>query len=109
MEITRVAPAVVPPSFSILLGCFQDRCLGVLFSVGRETGVPGGPEVKQPDHLYQTSHMGNKLEDLETSGLPFKEELKDFLGGPVVKNPLANAWDMSLIPNWGRVHLLWGS
>ena len=75
MEITRVAPAVVPPSFSILLGCFQDRCLGVLFSAGRETGVLGGPEVKQPDHLYQTSHMGNKLEDLETSGLSFKEEL----------------------------------
>ena len=53
--------------------------------------------------------MGNKLEDLETSGLSFKEELKDFPGGPVVKNLLANAWDMSSIPNWGRVHMPWGS
>ena len=105
MEITRVARPVVPPSFSILLGCFRDRCLGVLFSVGRETGVLGGPEVKQPDHLSQTSHMGNKLEDLETSGLSFKEELKDFLGGPVVKNLLANAWDMSSIPGPGSSHM----
>ena len=46
--------------------------------------------MKQPDQLSQTSHMENKLEDLETSGLSFKEELKDFPGDLVVKNPLAN-------------------
>ena len=47
--------------------------------------------MKQPNQLSQTSHMENKLEDLETSGLSFKE-LKDFPGDLVVKNPLANQW-----------------
>ena len=29
----------------------------------------------------------------------------DFLGGPVVKNPPANAGDMGLIPGPGRLHV----
>ena len=33
----------------------------------------------------------------------------DFLGGPVVKNPLANAGDTGSIPGPGRFHRLWGN
>ena len=37
-------------------------------------------------------------------------KLKDFPGGPVVKNPPANAGDMGSIPGLGsRAPLLWGS
>ena len=31
----------------------------------------------------------------------------DFPGGPVVKNPPANAGDTGLIPCPGRFHMLW--
>ena len=31
-----------------------------------------------------------------------------FLGGPVVKNPPANAGDMSSIPGLGRSYMPWG-
>jgi len=34
---------------------------------------------------------------------------RDFPGGPVVKNPPANAADMSLIPGLGRFHLPLGN
>ena len=34
---------------------------------------------------------------------------QDFPGGPVVKNPLANAGDMGLIPDPGRFHMPWGN
>ena len=34
---------------------------------------------------------------------------QDFPGGPAVKNPLANAGDMGLIPDLGRFHMLWGN
>ena len=33
----------------------------------------------------------------------------DFPGGPVVKNPSANAGDMGSIPNLGRFHMLQGN
>ena len=32
-----------------------------------------------------------------------------FLGGPVVKNSLANAGDTDLIPGPGRLHIPWRS
>ena len=34
---------------------------------------------------------------------------KDFPGGPVVKNPPANAGDMGSIPGPERFHMLWGN
>ena len=34
---------------------------------------------------------------------------QDFPGGPAVKNPLANAGDMGLIPDLGRFHIPRGS
>ena len=33
----------------------------------------------------------------------------DFLGGPMVKNPQANAGDTGWIPGPGRIHMLWGN
>ena len=33
---------------------------------------------------------------------------EDFPGGPVVKNPPANAGDMGSIPGLGRCHIPWG-
>ena len=35
-----------------------------------------------------------------------KRERGDFPGGPVVKNLPASAGDMSLVPGWGRFHML---
>ena len=34
------------------------------------------------------------------------QQLEDFLGGPVVKNPPANAGDMGSIPGLRRFHML---
>ena len=39
----------------------------------------------------------------------FKNKTRFFLGGPVVKNPPANAGDMGLIPAPGRFHKLQGN
>ena len=36
------------------------------------------------------------------------KKTEDFPGGPVVKNPLANAGDMGLIPGLRRLHMPWG-
>ena len=36
-------------------------------------------------------------------------ELRDFSGGLVVKNLLANAGDTGLIPGPGRFHVVWGN
>ena len=33
----------------------------------------------------------------------------EFPGGPVVKNPPANAGDTDLIPSLGRFHMPWGN
>ena len=33
----------------------------------------------------------------------------DLLGGPVVKNPPANAGNMGSIPGLGRFHIPWGN
>ena len=38
-----------------------------------------------------------------------KKRSWDFPGSPVVKNPLANAWDTSSIPGLGRSHMLRGN
>ena len=38
-----------------------------------------------------------------------KKYLLDFLGGPVIKNPCANAGDIGSIPGPGRFHMPWGS
>ena len=35
-----------------------------------------------------------------------KTDLTDFPGGPVVKNPPANAEGMGSVPGWGRFHVL---
>ena len=37
------------------------------------------------------------------------KKTEDFPGGPVVKNPLASAGDMGLIPGLRRLHMPWGS
>ena len=37
--------------------------------------------------------------------LDFKRPLRDFPGGTVVKNPLANAGDTGSIPGLGRSHM----
>ena len=41
--------------------------------------------------------------------LQIKYNLKGFPGGPVVKIPLANAGDTSLIPDPGRSHMPWSN
>ena len=33
----------------------------------------------------------------------------DFLGRPMVMNPLASEGDMGLVPGLGRFHMPWGS
>ena len=38
-----------------------------------------------------------------------KEEYEDFSGGPVVKNPPANAGDMGSVPDLGRSFMLWSN
>ena len=38
-----------------------------------------------------------------------KRTLGDFLGGPAVKNPPANAGDVGSIPGPGRSHMLQGN
>ena len=38
-----------------------------------------------------------------------KPKARDFLDGPVVKNPPANAGDMDPIPGSGRSHMPWGN
>ena len=38
-----------------------------------------------------------------------RTESLDFLGGPVVKNPLASAGDVGSIPSLGRCHILSGA
>jgi len=38
-----------------------------------------------------------------------KEIFRDFLGGPVVKNPPANVGDTGSIPGPGRCHMPWSN
>ena len=38
-----------------------------------------------------------------------QELMKDFPGGPVVKNTPAKAGDMGLIPDLGRFHMPWSN
>ena len=38
-----------------------------------------------------------------------KNEMRDFPGGAVVKNPLANAGDTGLSPGPGRSHIPWSN
>ena len=35
--------------------------------------------------------------------------MQDFPGGPVVKNPAANAGNMDSIPGQGKIYMLWGN
>ena len=37
------------------------------------------------------------------------QQIVDFLGDSVVRNPPANAGDMGSVPALGRLHMLWGS
>ena len=43
-----------------------------------------------------------------SDGTLIKHYLRDFPGGPVVKNLPANAGDVGLIPSPGRLHMPWG-
>lgn len=38
-----------------------------------------------------------------------ERDTRDFLGGPAVRNPLANAGDTDLIPGSGRFHMPQGN
>ena len=38
-----------------------------------------------------------------------EDEKRDLPGGPVVKNPPANAGDMGLIPGLGGFHMAWSN
>ena len=40
--------------------------------------------------------------------IALRKGFRDFLGGPMVKNPPANSGDMGSIPGLGRSHKLWG-
>ena len=54
--------------------------------------------------------MFDTLQDPEgttISGL--RKTTVDFPGGPVVRNPPANAGDKGLIPGSGRFHMPWGN
>ena len=62
----------------------------------RESGFSGGHTVLA---LCTTSHPS----------LCCQDTLQDFPGGPVVKNPPANAGDMSSIPGLGRFHVSQGN
>ena len=62
------------------------------------------PEFPGTPGRHRTS-QGHGLWDLSCFYLIFKRQ--DSPGGPVVKNPPANAGDMGLIPGLGRSHLLW--
>ena len=44
-----------------------------------------------------------------SSEIYFQIQMQDFPGGPVVKNPAANAGDMDSIPGQGRFHTPWGN
>ena len=49
------------------------------------------------------NHYENSME------VPQKIKIRDFPGGPVVKNPPANSGDMGPGPGLGRSNMLWGS
>lgn len=42
-----------------------------------------------------------------TVKMQLKNVLQDFAGGPVVRNPPANARNMGSIPGLGRFHMMW--
>ena len=48
-------------------------------------------------------------EDKITNTKVLKRQNRDFLGGTVVKNPLANAGDRGSIPGPGRSHMPWSN
>ena len=47
----------------------------------------------------------NDSHQLSERLMVFKEEVSDFPGGPVVKNPPANTGDTGSIPGLGRFHM----
>ena len=56
--------------------------------------------------ISNSSTNGQKKLEKNTS---LKKMFEDFPGGPVVRNPPANARDMGSIPGPGRFHMLWGN
>ena len=50
-----------------------------------------------------------KATDLDLQSRTTSRYGEGFLGGSVVKNPLANAEDTGLIPGPGRYHIRWGN
>jgi len=59
----------------------------------------------QEQNPYTLPEFG--LEKYERERQYFK--IKDFPDGPPIKNPLANAGDMGLIPGLGRCHMPQGN
>ena len=53
--------------------------------------------------MVHTIQMEIKIKTKAT----LKGRIRDFHGGPVVKNPLASAEDMGSIPGPGRFHMWW--
>ena len=51
--------------------------------------------------------VGQKKESHLQSKEHLKQIMEDFPGGPVVRNPPANAGAMGLIPDPGRSHMPW--
>ena len=60
--------------------------------------------------LYSSCHSVTCLFKKKQQQTFFRREVSgDFLGGPVVKNPPANAGDMSRIPGLGIFHVRQGN
>ena len=64
--------------------------------------------------LYLLSHWGSLSFTSSYKATCILKPLKnidaeDFPGGPVVKNPPANAGDMGSIPGLGRFHMPWSN
>ena len=59
-------------------------------------------------HFHYAYHA-QSLGLVEWTNSTIKTQLADFPGGPVVKNPPANAGDTDLILGMGRFYIAWGN
>ena len=61
-----------------------------------------------PKLVTSGNHRYRKLR--KSSRISIKKHTRDFLGGPVVKNPLSNAGDAGSIPGQRtKIHMPWGN
>ena len=74
------------------------------FSVGKKVS---GDQSHSPVRTRAVAEM--KMPPLTAQRTWSKLGVGDFLGGPVVKNPPANAGDMGSIPGPGRSHMPWAN